>query len=198
MILSCRRGRQCCGCRRLCDTDRGDKAITLARRRRDVPPAAASIAQRPPQGADLEFEISLLDKGAPPHAGHQLVFPDQLPGALHQSGQNIKRAAAHTHRVIVFEQKPLCRNQAEGAERDRAFGRDEIGHLNLLHPTGSHASASDSSPERASLHGGGRSRKVDDHRTESRWPVYRRGGDTAGATGLKGGSVGSYRPIARS
>jgi hypothetical protein len=31
----------------------------------------------------LEFEISLLDKGAPPHAGHQLVFADQLPRALH-------------------------------------------------------------------------------------------------------------------
>ena len=121
--------------------------------------------------------------------GDQLVFADQLPGALHQSGQNIKRTAAHTHRVIVFEQKSLCRNQAEGAERDRAFGRDEIGHLNMLHPTGSHASASDSSPERVSLHGGGRSRKVDDPRTEIRWPVYRRGGEIAGATGLKGGSV---------
>jgi len=131
MILSRRRGRQWCGCRRLCDTDRGDKAITLTRRRRDVPPAAASIAQRPPQGAYLEFEISLLDKGASPDAGHQLVFADQLPGALHQSGQDIKRAAAQTHRVIVFEQKSLCRNQAEGAERDRAFGRDEIAHLNL-------------------------------------------------------------------
>jgi len=131
MKLPRRRGRRCCGCRRLCDTDRGDKAITLARRRRDVPPAGASIAQRPPQGADLEFEISLLDNGAPPHAGDQLVLADQLPRALDQSGQNIKRAAAHTHRVIVFEQKSLCWNQAEGAERDRAFGRDEIGHLNL-------------------------------------------------------------------
>ena len=86
MILSCRRGRQWCGCRRLCDTDRSDKPITLARRSRDVAPATASIAQRPPQGADLEFEISLLDNGAPPHAGHQLVFADQLPRALHQSG----------------------------------------------------------------------------------------------------------------
>jgi len=123
MILSRRRGRQWCGCRRLCDTDRGDKAITLAGRRRDVPPAAASIAQRPAQGADLEFEVTLLDKSAPPHPGHQLVFADQLPRALDQSGQNIERAAAHTHRVIVFEQKSLCRNQAEGAERDRAVGR---------------------------------------------------------------------------
>jgi len=78
-----RRGRQCCGCRRLFDTDRGDKAITLTRRRRDVPPAGASIAQRPPQGADLEFEVPLLDKGAPPHAGDQFVFADQLPRALH-------------------------------------------------------------------------------------------------------------------
>jgi hypothetical protein len=47
MTLSRRCGPQWCGCRRLCDTDRGDKAITLARRRRDVPPAGASVAQRP-------------------------------------------------------------------------------------------------------------------------------------------------------
>jgi len=45
-----------------------------------------SQPQCPPQGADLEFEIPLLDKGAPPHPGHQLVFPDQLPRALHQRG----------------------------------------------------------------------------------------------------------------
>jgi hypothetical protein len=92
--LSRRRGRQWCRCRRRCNCNRGEKAITLARRCRDVPPAAASIAQRPPQGADLEFEIPLLDKGALPHPGDQLVFPDQLPRALHQSGQNIGRTPA--------------------------------------------------------------------------------------------------------
>src|SRR6266404_8305964 len=120
MILSRRGGRQWCG-RRLCDTDRGDKAITLARRRRDVPPAAASIAQRPPQGANLELEISLLDKGAPPHAGHQLLFADQLSGAFHQSGQDIKRAAAHRHRIVAFKEKSLCWKEPEGGERDRAL-----------------------------------------------------------------------------
>src|SRR5260370_3543366 len=103
MTLSRRRGRQWCGCRRLCDTDRGDKAITLARRRRDVPPAAASIAQRPPQGTDLEFEIPLLDKGALPHAAHQLAFADQLSGAIHSSGQNIKRAAPQTNGFATFK-----------------------------------------------------------------------------------------------
>jgi len=39
-----------------------------------------SQPQCPPQGADLEFEIALLDNGAPPHPGHQFVPTDQPPG----------------------------------------------------------------------------------------------------------------------
>ncbi len=82
----------CCGGLRfrrprlLCARDGRDEAIAASR---DIDQISVAAAQGPAQDADLEFEIALLDKGAGPGAGHQLVLADHLAGPLDQGDQDI-------------------------------------------------------------------------------------------------------------
>ncbi len=130
MVSPDRRGRRHRRPRHLCGSDGRNKAIALARGGSDVAPAAAPIPQRPPQRADLEFEVALLDKGVPPRAGHQFVFANQLARTLDQSDEEIERATAEANRLVAFEQQALLREQTKGSERDRPVARSGgvIGH----------------------------------------------------------------------
>ena len=57
-------------------------------------------------------------------ARHQLVPADHLARMLDQGDQKVERIAK-TNLLLAFQQKSLCRKQAEGAERDRSLVRDD-------------------------------------------------------------------------
>ncbi len=105
----------------------------MPRARLEIAAAVAPVTKRPPQGGDLKLQISFDDVGARPDAGDQLFLADKLAGSLEERDQDFQRTTAETDRRLTVEQEaPACK-QAEGAERERALGRDgaRIGHWNL-------------------------------------------------------------------
>jgi hypothetical protein len=114
-------GRQ--GRQHLREYDWSHEAVASSGNRRQKAVAAATIAQRPAQARDMHLEIALLDEGAGPDTGHELVLADQLAGALEQSDQNLQRATAEPHGLVSRHQEPSRRQKSEVPERDHELGR---------------------------------------------------------------------------
>jgi hypothetical protein len=83
--------------------------------------AALAVAEGAAQGADLNLEIRLFDVRSRPSPRDQLLFANYLAGALDQSLQNVKGAAAEPHRLVALEQEPLRCKEPVRAKRDRVF-----------------------------------------------------------------------------
>ena len=49
------------------------------------------LAERPPQGEDVNAEIALLDNAVGPHLFNQLIFAEHTPALFDQSQQQIER-----------------------------------------------------------------------------------------------------------
>ena len=88
----------------LCDRDRGYKTVPAPGNVNQIPIAAA---QRSAECRDVDFEVALLDKGAGPDAGHEVVLADEFAGMLHERDQNIERPAAETDRIVAFKHQAL-------------------------------------------------------------------------------------------
>src|SRR5712692_4352360 len=114
------------------DRDPRDEPVTLPRARLQIAAAVPPVTKGPPQGGDLELQISFDDVGAGPDAGDQLFLADKLAGSLEERDQDFQRATAETNRRLAVEQEPPAGKQAEGAEREAALGRDggRISHRN--------------------------------------------------------------------
>ncbi len=95
-----------------------DKAVATTGNIDQIPIAAMAVAQRPPQGGDMDRKIALHDGRARPDAGHQLLLADQLAGALDQGYQDIESTTAEANRLVAVQQEPLRRKQAKGSECD--------------------------------------------------------------------------------
>jgi hypothetical protein len=80
--------------------------------------AALAVAEGAPQRADLNLQIRFLDERLRPGSSDQLLLADHLARAFDQRGENVKGAAAETHRFIPLEQEPLPCKKPERAKRD--------------------------------------------------------------------------------
>lgn len=74
--------------------NRRNEAVASSRDGNDVAGARTPVAERPPQGGDLDPEIAPIDHGVGPGASQQLFLADDLAGTVDQSDQEIERAAA--------------------------------------------------------------------------------------------------------
>src|SRR5258707_15775443 len=112
------------------DRDPRDEPVTLPLARLQIAAAVPPVTKGPPQGGDLELQISFCDMGARPDAGDQLFLADKLAGSLEERDQDFQRATSETNRRLAVEQEPPAWKQAEGAERERPVGRERarIGH----------------------------------------------------------------------
>ncbi len=93
------------------------KAVASTGNIDQIPIAAMAVAQRPPQGGDMDRKIALHNDRARPNAGHQLLLADEFAGVLDQGDQDIKSATAEANGLVAVQQQPLRRKQAKGAER---------------------------------------------------------------------------------
>ena len=100
-----------------------DKPITSPRDRLQVAAAFLPISQRPPEGGDLELQVSFNDVGAGPRARDQLILAEQFARPFDQSNEEIKGAATDMNGLACFEQEPLPGKQTERPKRYRSFGR---------------------------------------------------------------------------
>ena len=91
------------------DGDGGDEAVASAGDVRDVAPARVAVAERPAKRGDVNSEARFLDEGVGPDARKQLLLADHLTGPLHESKQDVARAAAETHGCVAFEKQTLRR-----------------------------------------------------------------------------------------
>jgi len=64
----------------------------------------------------MDGKIGRLDKNIGPNASHQLLLADQLTRAFKQNNQDFQSTASQPHRLIAFQQKKLCREQAKRPE----------------------------------------------------------------------------------
>src|SRR6266446_6689778 len=122
---------------------RGDEIVTPSRNCDDVAVPALAVAEGTAQSAHLNLEIRFFDVRFRPGPRDQFLFADHLAGALDQSRQNVKGAAAEPHRLVALEQKPLRCKEPVRAKRDRVFvheGRSpESPHSTQFNLTGARA-----------------------------------------------------------
>ena len=69
-----------------------------------IPVPGAAVTQRPPQRADLQLEVALLDDRRRPGAGDQFLFADHLAGTPDHGSEDVKGAAAKPNRLVALEQ----------------------------------------------------------------------------------------------
>jgi len=81
--------------------------------------AALPVAEGAAQRAYLNLQVRVFDECLRPRAGHQLLLGHNLAGALDQSRQDVKGAAAEPHRLVALEQEPLRCQEPVRAKRDR-------------------------------------------------------------------------------
>jgi hypothetical protein len=81
--------------------------------------ATLAVAEGAAQSAHLDLEIRLFDVRFRPGPRDQFLFADHLAGALDQSRQNVKGAAAEPDRLIALEQKSLHCKEPKRSERNR-------------------------------------------------------------------------------
>lgn len=97
------------------------EAVAPARNVRDVTCAIAAIKQRPAKMRDMNAKVSILHQQVRPHLVDQIPPRNSFPGALDQCNQDIERAAAERHRLIVSVQ-----DASDGGEAKRSKGHEVL------------------------------------------------------------------------
>src|SRR4029077_17962785 len=105
------------------EADRDDEFVAATGNRDDVAVAALAVAQGTAQRRDLDLEVAFLDEDLRPDPGDQLFLRNHPAGVVGKNGENVQGAATEAHRLTAFEQQPLAWQQAERAQRNRAFSR---------------------------------------------------------------------------
>ena len=93
-----------------------NEAIASTRYIRNVAVAGSAVAQDLAKGTNMDPEIGLLDKGAWPDTGHQLILADKLSSSLDQRDQDVERATTRAKRLVALEQHPPRRNKPKTPE----------------------------------------------------------------------------------
>jgi hypothetical protein len=104
--------------------DWGDEAVAASGDIYDEPVAIAPVAQRATQRGNMDRKVGRLDEYVGPNPTHQLFLADQLPWPFKQHDQDFQSAAPEAYWLVAFEQKKLCRAQAERTERNLGRCRD--------------------------------------------------------------------------
>src|SRR5258708_3689880 len=99
----------------------GNKIVAPSRNGDDVAVPALAVAKSAAQSAHLNLEIRFFDVRFRPGPRDQFLFADHLASACDQSGQDVKGAAAESHRLTALEQEPLRCKEPVRAKRDRVF-----------------------------------------------------------------------------
>ena len=100
-----------------------NEAIASTRYIRNVAVAGSAVAQDLAKGTNMDPEIGLLDEGAWPDTGQQLILADKLSSSLDQRDQDIERTTTQTKRLVGFEQHPPRRNKPKTPECQRFLGQ---------------------------------------------------------------------------
>src|ERR1700747_3006373 len=100
-----------------------DEPVTLPRPRLQIAAAVPPVTKCPPQGGDLELQISFDDVRARPDPADQLFLADKRAGSLNERDQDFQRSTAETDGRLAVEQEPPAGKQPEGAEREAALNR---------------------------------------------------------------------------
>ena len=98
------------------ERDRCNKSVAPSGIGRDIPNATLAVAEHPAQRRHLDLKITFIDVGMRPDAGDQLILGDELARPIEQCNEGIEGAAAQANGLARVQQKPLCRQQAEGAK----------------------------------------------------------------------------------
>ena len=118
----CQTGAKSCKAGKLYDADKGAlpdwryKTIAASRDIDNESTPIASVTQRAAQCRNMDREVGRLDKHIRPNPSHQLLLGDQLPRPFKQDNEYMHGATAERHRFVAFQQKKLCRQQAEPSE----------------------------------------------------------------------------------
>ena len=75
-----------------------------------------SVTQCAAQCRNMDSEVGGLDKQVRPNPSHQLLLGDQLARSFQQDNEYMQSATPERHRLVAFQQKKLCRKQAERSE----------------------------------------------------------------------------------
>src|SRR4029077_10166642 len=102
--------------------NRGDKDVAASGDIYNEPVAIAPITQRATQCGNMDRKVGRLDKDVRPNPTHQLLLADQLTGSFKQDNQDFQSATTEAPRLSAFEQKKLCREQADRPECNFLLG----------------------------------------------------------------------------
>ncbi len=105
------------------DDDRRHKTVAPAGDVGDVASARMAVTQRPPERRHMDPEVGVLDEGAGPDPGDEIILADQLAGVLDQGDEDVEGAAAEPDRLVALQEELLCRDQMERPERHGLLGR---------------------------------------------------------------------------
>ena len=108
------------------DGDGRNEAVSLPRTRIDELPALLPVAEDPPKGDHLDFEISFDDVGVGPDTSKQLVLPDPLAGPFDKGEKDIKGATPEAYGFARLQQKTLAGQDLKTVERERGSNRREM------------------------------------------------------------------------
>ena len=100
-----------------------NEAIASTRHIRNVAMAGSAVAQDLAKGTNMDPQIGLLDEGAWPDTGHQLILADKLSSSLDQGDQDVERATTQPKRLVALEQHPPRRNKPKTPECQRFLGQ---------------------------------------------------------------------------
>src|SRR6516165_11757030 len=98
------------------DGDGRDEAVAAPGDVYDEPVAVAPIAQRATQGGHMDRKVRRLNKFVGPNPSHQFLLADQLTCTFKQHCEDFQSTTSKGHRLIPFQQKKLCREQAKRSE----------------------------------------------------------------------------------
>ncbi|HVM97567.1 MAG TPA: hypothetical protein VMT89_14320, partial [Candidatus Acidoferrales bacterium] len=98
-----------------------------------------AISENSAQCRDVNPDARFFDERIRPNSRDQLFLADKIAGALDQSDEDEKRAAAQTNGLPVLEKQALRREEAEWPERKtrgrgrvRMVGHGDLGLANSL------------------------------------------------------------------
>lgn len=89
-----------------------------------------SVAENPPKGDHLNFEIPFHDVSVGPDTSKQLVLPDPFARSFGEGEKDIEGATSEANGFACLQQKTPARQDLEPLEREGGFDR---GRTRLCH-----------------------------------------------------------------
>ena len=96
--------------------NRGDEAISSPGNVDNEPISVSSVAEHSTQCRNMNGKVRRLDENIRPNPSHQFLLTHQLTRAFKQHNQDLQSPTSEGHRIVAFQQKKLCRQQAKRPE----------------------------------------------------------------------------------